>query len=117
QRFLYVHAPCGTVSGLTGEGPNAKWYWFPRGGAGPNYTASSLLDLFAAVRSSVLPIYGLDLGDPNQTISGEKPAQGLLYMGTGWMPVPIAGAPPEPDPPNAKAITVPMGAKTIDQLL
>jgi hypothetical protein len=117
QRFLYVHAPCGTVSGLTGEGPGAKWYWFPRGAAGPNYTASPLLDLFAPVRSSVLPIDGMDLGDPNQLTNGEKPAQGLLYMGTGWMPIPIAGAPAEPDPPNAKAITVPMGTKTIDQHL
>jgi hypothetical protein len=41
----------------------------------------------------------------------------MLSMMTGWMTVPIDGAPVEMDPPNAKYITVRKGTKTIDQHL
>jgi hypothetical protein len=119
QRFLYIHYPCGTVSGLPGEGENANWYWFPRGAAGPGYTPSPLLNLFSSVKNYILPMDGVDLGDPSQQTLGDKDAQGMMYMGTGWMPVAIDGFPIEAqfDPPMAKKITVPKGTKTIDQYL
>jgi hypothetical protein len=120
-RFLYVHYPCGTVSGLTQDiypSPDPKWYWFPRGASGANYT-SPLLDLFSAVKGSILPIDGIDFGDRNQVINGEKHAQAMMFAGTGWMPVAVDGQPIDSqfDPPNARMITVPKGTKSIDQLL
>jgi uncharacterized protein DUF1552 len=119
QRFLYVHQPCGTVSGLPGEGENASWFWYPQSGTGANYVPSPLLDLFRAVKGSILPIDGIDLGDVNQTTSGDKGAQSMMFMGTGYMTVAIDGFPLDQqfDPPQAKKITVPKGTKTIDQLL
>jgi hypothetical protein len=119
QRFLYMHYPCGTVSGLPGEGENANWYWFPRGAAGPGYTPSPLLNLFGGVKDRILPMDGVDLGDIGQVTKGDKAAQGLMYMGTGWLPVAVDGFPIDSqfDPPNAKKITVPKGTKTIDQYL
>jgi hypothetical protein len=114
QRFLYVHYPGGTVSGLAGEGQGAKWFWFPAAGSGPNYTASPLLNLFSAVRASVLPMGNVDLGDPDKMVEGDKSCQGVLFMGTGFMPVIVDGMPSHPD---TLSITVPKGTKTIDQLL
>jgi hypothetical protein len=119
QRFLYIHYPCGTVSGLPGEGENAEWYWFPKGQAGPNYTPSPLLNLFATVKDRILPVDGVDLGEVNLESKGDKNAQGMMYMGCGWIPVAMDGFPIDSqfDPPSAKKITVPKGTKTIDQLL
>jgi hypothetical protein len=119
QRFLYVHQPCGTVSGLPGEGENANWFWYPQSGTGANYVPSPLLDLFRAVKGSILPIDGIDLGDVNQMTLGDKGAQSMMFMGTGYMAVAIDGFPIDQqfDAPNAKKITVPKGTKTIDQLL
>jgi hypothetical protein len=107
------------VSGLPGEGENANWYWFPRGASGPGYTPSPLLNLFSSVKDRILPMDGVDLGEIGQQTKGDKTAQGLMYMGTGWLPVAIDGFPIDSqfDPPNAKKITVPKGTKTIDQLL
>ena len=92
KRFLYCHYPCGSVSGDT-FGKGARWFWFPQSGAGPNYTPSPLLKLFDAVRNSVLPIDGMDLGDVNFTTRGDVDGQAMMYMGTGFIPVPIDGAP------------------------
>ncbi len=117
QRFLYFHYPCGTVAGFGKEGPGAKWTWFPSGPGGPDYTPSPLLNLFSAVKGSILPLDGLDLGDPDQKIDGDQHAQGMMYMGTGWIPVPEDDAPHESDYKNAKFITIPKGTKTIDQYL
>src|SRR5690242_18733260 len=102
RRFLYIHYPCGTNSGLTDmEGRNPPWYWFPPAGEGTSYTASPLLDLFGAVRGSILPMDGVDGDDPDQRIDGDKNAQGIMSMGTGFIPVPADNAPIEGDPPNA----------------
>ncbi len=117
QRFLYVHYPCGTVSGLTGEGQGSKWFWFPVGGAGPNYAPSPLLNLFSAVKDRVLPIDGIDLLDRNQMTVGDKHSQAMIAMGTGWMSVPNDNAPAEMDPANAKYITAAKGSKSIDQFI
>jgi len=105
------------VSGFSGEGENANWYWLPRSGTGSSYVPSPLLNLFSAVKNSILPIDGLDLGDPDERLNGDKTAQGMMFMGTGWIPVPLDDARPEVDPANAKQITVPKGTKTIDQYL
>src|SRR5262245_53830927 len=70
QRFLYIHYPCGTVSGLLGEGQGASWYWYPPSGSGAAYAPSPLLNLFADVRASILPIDGIDLGDVDQIVDG-----------------------------------------------
>ncbi len=121
RRFLYVHYPCGTVSGFpldpSSLNSDPTWYWFPRSGSGANYTPSPLLDLFSAIRGSILPIDGIDFGDTALVEPGDVHAQGMMFMGTGWMPVAIDGHPIDSqfDPPNAKLITVPKGTKSIDQ--
>jgi hypothetical protein len=117
QRFLYIHYPCGTVAGFGSEGAGAKWFWFPMGAGGPGYTPSPLLNLFSAVKDSILPFDGLHIGDPDQKIDGDKHAQAMMYMGSGWISVAQDNAPAEGDPPNAKYITLVKGSKTIDQYL
>src|SRR4051812_7515001 len=117
QRFLYIHYPCGTVAGFAGEGAGSKWTWFPNGAGGPGYTPSPLLNLFSGTKDRILPFDGLHIGDPDQKILGDKHAQAMMYMGTGWISVAEDNAPKESDPPNAKYITVVKGSKTIDQYL
>src|SRR3954462_5540739 len=80
QRFLYIHYPLGTVSGLPGEGENAKWFWFPKMGSGPNYTPSALLEPYDAVKGPILPMDGMDLGDPDHHTSFDHDCAGMMYM-------------------------------------
>ena len=53
--------------------------------------------------------------DRTQKIAGDKHCHGMLYMSTGYVPVPMVNAMPEFDPPNAKQITA--KTPTIDQQL
>jgi hypothetical protein len=71
------------------------------------------LNLFAPIKNSALSIHGLIRGDRTQKIDGDKHTHGLVYMTTGWVPIPMVNAMPEGDKANAKQIT----AKTasIDQ--
>ncbi len=110
KRIFIHHYPCGTVAGINGFGLNngtyAKWYWRPpNGSSGPSYTASPLLKLFDPVRASCLSIHGLIRGDRTQKIAGDKHTHGILYMTTGWVPIPMVNAMPELDAANAKQIT------------
>ncbi len=119
RRFFMLHYPCGTVMGgqpgtAGGFGAGSKWTWLP-GGSGPSYTASPLLELFAPIRSSCLTIHGLTRGDRKQKINGDKHTQGMVFMTTGYVPVPMVDAKPEFDPPNAKQITA--ATPSIDQQL
>jgi len=120
KRIFIHHYPCGTVAGINGFGLNngtyAKWYWRPpNGSSGPSYTASPLLKLFDPVRASCLSIHGLIRGDRTQKIAGDKHTHGILYMTTGWVPIPMVNAMPELDAANAKQITA--KTATIDQQL
>jgi len=116
KRFLWIHYPCGTVAGFGTEGAGSAWTWFPTG-SGTTYTPSSLLNLFDAVKGSILPFDGIDLGDPNQTTQGDKHAQGIIWMGTGWMAVNMNTTQIDPDQANNHLITVKDGTKSIDQHL
>jgi len=132
QRFLYVHYPVGCVAGTAGLGQGALWTWFPTG-TGTTYVPSSLLKFYEltapdnkytfeagpSVRNQLTMFSNLDLLEKAQTTQGDKHAQGIMGMGTGWMTVAIDGMPlaSQFDPPNAKKITIPKGTKTFDQLL
>jgi hypothetical protein len=132
QRFCYVHYPVGTVNGID-FGKTAQWFWFPAGGTSPNYVASPLLKFYEAttpdniytfetgpsLRDRITFFNGLDLLDKDQKERGDKHAQGIMAMGSGWQTVAVDGFPLDSqfDPPNAKKITVPKGSKTIDQFL
>jgi hypothetical protein len=132
QRFVYIHWPVGTVNG-NDFGKGAKWFWFPTTGSGTTYTASPLLKMYEqtapdniytfetgpSLRNYLTFFNNLDLLEKNQTTDGDKHAQGIMGMGTGWMTVAVDGFPiaSQFDPPNAKKITVPKGTKTFDQLL
>ncbi len=132
SRFCYVHWPVGTVNGID-FGKGAKWYWFPQSGTGTSYVASPLLKMYEqtapdnvytfetgpSLRDKLTFFNNLDLLEKNQSTDGDKHAQGIMGMGTGWMTVAVDGFPiaSQFDPPNAKKITVPKGTKTFDQLL
>jgi hypothetical protein len=116
KRFLWIHYPCGTVAGFGAEGAGSAWTWFPTG-SGTTYTPSSLTKLFDPVKGSILPFDGIDLGDPNQTTQGDKHAQGMMWMGTGWMAVNMNTSQVDPDQANNHYITVRQGTKSIDQQL
>ena len=62
---------------------------------------------------------GIDLGDVNLESKGDKNAQGMMYMGCGWIPVAIDGSPIDSqfDPVCREEDHRPKGTKTIDQLL
>jgi hypothetical protein len=116
KRFLWIHYPCGTVAGFGTEGAGSAWTWFPTG-SGTNYTPSSLIKLFDPVKGSILPFDNIDLGDPDQKTQGDKHAQGIMWMGTGWMAVNQNTTQVDPDQDNNHYITVRDGTKSIDQQL
>jgi hypothetical protein len=116
KRFLWIHYPCGTVAGFGTEGAGSEWTWFPTG-SGPTYTPSSLIKLFDAVKGSILPFDNIHLGDPDQKTQGDKHAQGMMWMGTGWMAVEMNTSQRDPDQANNHYITVREGTKSIDQQL
>jgi Protein of unknown function (DUF1552) len=106
QRLLIIHRPGGTV-------PDQ---WWPTGGV-TNWTASPILNEFAALRNEMVVLSGIDCPrDPNGI--GDRPAAGMLAMMTpppassvGWPST--TGAPT--NDPNTKQITA--TDESIDQLL
>jgi hypothetical protein len=132
ERFVYIHWPVGTVNGLD-FGATGPWTWFPKSGAGTNYVASTLLKMYEqaapdmkytfetgpSIRDKITFFNNLDLLEKAQTTKGDKHAQGIMGMGSGWMTVAVDGFPIDTqfDPPNAKKITIPKGTKTFDQML
>jgi hypothetical protein len=132
KRFFAYHYPCGTVAGtppgagawgFTATGGGAlKWSWIPTvAGTGitqapADATPSSLTALFSAIKSKYLTIHGLLRGDKAARLNGDKHVHGMVYMMSGWVPVPTTNpATPEGDMYNAKLIT--SKTPSIDQQL
>ncbi len=122
KRFFAYHYPCGTVAGnppgagpwgFTATGGGAlKWSWIPTvagNGITPtpaDATPSSLTALFSAIKNKYLTIHGLLRGDKAARLNGDKHVHGMVYMMSGWVPVPTTNpATPEADMYNAKLIT------------
>jgi len=122
KRFFAYHYPCGTVAGkppgsgsfgfIAQDNSTPKWTWIPTvAGTGvttvpTDATASPLTALFSSIKSKYLTIHGLLRGDKNQQINGDKHTHGMVYMMSGYVPVPTTTpATMEGDPANAKLIT------------
>jgi hypothetical protein len=132
KRFFAYHYPCGTVAGtppgagawgftVTGGG-TTKWSWIPTvAGTGitptpADATPSSLTALFSAIKSKYLTIHGLLRGDKLMRQNGDKHVHGMVFMMSGWVPVPTTDpVTPEGDMFNAKLIT--SKTPSIDQQL
>jgi len=132
KRFFAYHYPCGTVAGtpagagtfgftVTGGGPT-KWSWLPTlPGTGitpapADPTPSTLTALFSSIKNKYLTIHGLLRGDKAARLNGDKHVHGMVYMMSGWVPVPTTNpATPEGDMYNAKLIT--SKTASIDQQL
>ncbi len=106
RRLLIIHRPGGTV----------PEQWWPTGGV-TSWTASPILNEFAALRNEMVVLNGIACPrDPNGI--GDRPAAGMLAMMTpppasavGW---PSTTGAPSSDP-NTKQITA--TDQSIDQLL
>jgi hypothetical protein len=104
RRLLLIHRPCGSWPGN----------WFPKQ-PGPLDTLSPLLESFAAVKSKMLVMKGVDTG-ADHGVNGDKHAMGAITMLCGGMPVQPAGtSQADLDDGDSKTIVAP--APSLDQYL
>jgi hypothetical protein len=104
RRLLLIHRPCGSW-------PNN---WFPKQ-PGPLDALSPLLQSFAAVKSKMLVMKGVDTG-ADHDVNGDKHAMGAITMLCGGMPIQPAGtSQADLDDGDSKTIVAP--AASLDQFL